>query len=84
MTPAERVKQEMQAFRRALPELLKDHAGQWVVFFDGKVVDFYQDEASAYDAAIQAFGPNAGFVVAPVAPEYPRPTSFAVMFGVVR
>lgn len=84
MTPTEKVIQEMQAFRQALPELLKEHAGQWVIFWGGKVVGFYQDEDSAYGTAIQDLGPHAGFVVARVWPEQPRPTSFALMFGVVR
>ncbi|MBI5487906.1 MAG: hypothetical protein HY905_11285 [Deltaproteobacteria bacterium] len=75
MTPGEKVKQEMQAFRVALPDLLRDHPGQWVVFIDGKVVDFYVDEESAYGAAIRAFGPHAGFVIAQVAGEKPQPVS---------
>jgi hypothetical protein len=81
MAPAEKVKQEMQAFRANLPDLLPDHPGQWVVFIDGKVVDFYVDEESAYAAAMKAFGPHAGFVVAEVAPEKPQPVSARVLFG---
>lgn len=84
MTPAEKVKREMHLFREALPELLKDHAEQWVVFVDGAVADFYQDEESAYRAAMERFGPSGGFVVAPVVPERPQPTSFALLFGVAR
>ena len=84
MTPAEKVKREMQSFRTALPELLKEHAGQWVVFADGTVVGFYEDEDSAYRAAMQEYGPGGGFVIARVVQEQPQPTSFAAVFGVAR
>ncbi|MBI5488593.1 MAG: hypothetical protein HY905_14765 [Deltaproteobacteria bacterium] len=82
MTPREKVKQEMEAFRAALPGLLLDHGDQWVVFIDGKVVGFYVDEESAYTAAMRAFGPRAGFVVAQVAREKPEPISARVLFGI--
>jgi hypothetical protein len=84
MDAAEKVRHEMEVFRRMLPGLLEEHSGQWVIFFDGKLIDFFADEASAYKAAMQQFGPGTGFVVAQVAPEQPQPTSFTLLFGVVR
>jgi hypothetical protein len=84
MTSAERVKQEMEAFRQLLPKLLEEHAGQWVVFFEGKALEFYADEEAAYKAAMKRFGPGSGFLVAPVEPEQPQPTKFSLLFGVTR
>jgi len=83
MQPAEKVRVEMEAFRRMLPDLLPLHAGKWVVFLDGKVQAFFDDESAAYDHAIRTFGPSRGFVVAQVAPERPAPVTLALNFGVV-
>jgi hypothetical protein len=80
-TPSEKVLAETRKFREALPELLKTHSGEWVIFLDGEPKGFHSDEKTAYDAAVAEFGRNAGFVVAPVVETNPTPVTAAVMFG---
>ena len=70
MRPIERaVYEETLRFRKALPELLKDHRGQWVVFLHGRPRGFFPNGDEAYLAALDAFGCDGGFVVAPVVEE---------------
>ena len=80
-TVSEKVLQETKLFRAALPGLLAEHRGQWVVFIDGSVRSFHDDEKSAYDAAVQEFGPGTGYVIAPVSETHPTPVTAAVLFG---
>ena len=80
-TVSEKVLEETKLFRAALPGLLEEHRGKWVVFKDGSVRSFHDDEKSAYDAAVQEFGPGTGYVIAPVSETHPTPVTAAVMFG---
>lgn len=70
-TARSRMREEMDRFRAALPELAHRHAGRWVVFLDGRVRSTHDDAVSAYAAAVADLGPTAGFVVAPASHEAP-------------
>ena len=59
---------EHEAFGEELDEMLKNHAGQWVVFHDRKPFEFYTSVAEAYAEAIRRFGPEGGFLLQQVAP----------------
>jgi hypothetical protein len=63
---AQRVLEESRRFRAALPELLPQYNGRWVVFRNGAVVDAFDDEDDAYVAAVDKFGVGGGFVIARV------------------
>ncbi|MBI5478799.1 MAG: hypothetical protein HY906_08090 [Deltaproteobacteria bacterium] len=76
-----KVLEETERFRAALPELIKQHPGRWVVFRDGQVVSDHATEDEAYRAAVARFGVTGGFVVAPVVEVEPTPVTAGVMFG---
>jgi hypothetical protein len=44
MSTSEKVLKETQLFRAALPALLEQHRGEWVVFLDGEVKSFHRSE----------------------------------------
>jgi hypothetical protein len=81
-TVADRVLEETRRFRDALPELLNEHAGKWVVFKDGRVVSVHKDEDEAYRAGLEKFGREGGHVIAPVIPDVPAPITAGVLFNV--
>ena len=80
MTTADRVREEMGRFREALPRLLSELEGRWVVFRDGEVVSVHDDEEQAYIAGMERFGPDGGQVIALVVPERVVPVSAAVLY----
>lgn len=81
-TVADRVLEETRRFRAALPELLKEHPGKWVVFKDGAVHSIHDTEEEAYGAGLTAFGRDGGHVVAPVIQENAAPVTAGVLFNV--
>ena len=74
---------EQKDFEQQLPELLKEHRGQFVLFQDGKPVDYFPTNEAAYSAGVQKFGTRATFLIAPVAQIGPLPISMAWDFGVM-
>ncbi len=84
LTIAEEVLAETKRFRQELPQLLKRYPGRWVVFKNGAVDSDHPDERSAYRAALEKYGPQGGYVVAPVAATGPTPISAGVAFGFAR
>ena len=76
---------EQTLFEEQLPDLMKTHAGEWVLFHGGEPVGFFQNSASAYDAGIEQFDLDVVFLVARVEERVPRPVSVSwelgVMFG---
>jgi len=76
-----RVANESARFRAAIPQLLAQYGGKWVVFRDGAVVSVQPDEESAYVAGLQRFGPGGGHVVAVVLEPEPVLLSAAIAFG---
>ena len=77
-----RVFDETQRFQAALPELMKKYPARWVVFKDGQVQGDYDNGDGAYLAAIEKFGVDGGFVIAPVASIAPTPVTAGVLFGI--
>lgn len=51
------------AFADALPGLLEQHAGRWVVFADGRVHHAESTRKAAHAWGMQHLGPLAGFLV---------------------
>jgi hypothetical protein len=62
----QRVLDEAQRFRAALPELLTRLPGRFVVFRDGVVVSDHDSDEEAYIAGIDRFGPYGGQVIGAV------------------
>ncbi len=79
---ADKVLQETLRFREALPELLKEHAGKWVVFKDDRVQSVHETEHEAYRAGLEKFGRDGGHVVAQVIEQRPAPITAGVLFHV--
>ena len=79
------LQEEQAAFDSQLPDLLREHRGQFILFKDGHPVGFFADHGSAYAAGLERFGLDAVFLVAPVEPPRRQPISFSwqagVMFG---
>jgi hypothetical protein len=78
------VLEQTKKFRAMLPTLLRQHAGLWVVFRADAVVSTHKTEDEAFTAAITAFGPTGGFVVAQVVETAPTPLNAASAFGLAR
>lgn len=77
------LKREQEAFEAQLDELLKQHRGQFVLFKDGRPVEFFPDHATAYSRALELFGIDATFLIAAVAKSEPRPISVAWDAGIM-
>jgi len=78
------VRNEMGHFRQAVPELIKQGLeGRWAVFHDGGLHASFASETDAYREALDAFGPDGGFVVACVQEAQPTPLTVGVLFGLL-
>ena len=77
----ETVRREYHRFLSALPELLTTHPQKWVIYRDGAVQGVFQDEDSAFRAAVDRFGVRGGFVVAPIRPVEATPVTAGVMYS---
>jgi len=77
--------EEQRAFEEQFESLLASHPGKYVLFKNGKLVGFYDDHETAYKAALEKFGLDAIFLIAPIAKSEATPVSIAwdagVMFG---
>ena len=65
--PAAAVREEMDRFIEALPQLLREIPAKWVVFREAKVQSIHDDEDSALSAGHRMFGTMGGQVIAQVA-----------------
>jgi hypothetical protein len=83
MVTGSTLKDEQAAFDAKLDELLKMHPGKYVLFKDGRPVDFYDDYPSAYKAALQKFGLGQVFLIAPIVKPNPQPVSISWEAGVM-
>lgn len=82
MSPVDKkVLEQTLLFRAALPGLLEEHRGEWVVFHEGSVRSMHATIREAYAAAINELGPDAGFVVAPIEEVRPSPIYTGVIFS---
>ncbi len=78
---AGRVLQETLRFREALPALLVEHAGKWVVFKGGQVQSVHETEDEAYRAGLEKFGRDGGQVIALVIEQRPAPVTAGALFN---
>jgi len=74
---------EWTAFRQALPGLLATHRDQFVLWRDARPIRFCSSYKEAYEAGLDAFGPDDEYLVAHVAPSEPRAVSIAWQAGVM-
>jgi len=77
------LEQEQEAFDKLLDfSLLSDHAGEWVLFKEGRPVAFFEDHVKAYEAGLEKFGLDVPFLIEEVAKRSPETVSFALEAGV--
>ena len=50
-----KLRKNYEAYLECEAKLLAEHAGKAVVFYDGKLVNVYEDSDQAYDAAFAQF-----------------------------
>jgi len=77
------ITKEKAKFREQLAQLKKEHLGKWVLFKDGNVIDFFDDEDDAYAAGLKKFGTETPFLVTAIVDEEPKTTSFALELGTI-
>ena len=77
------IEREQQAFDFALPDLLEEHEGEWVVFRDAKPVLFEATLQKAYAAAVERYGSREVFLVQEVRPARSEPVSISWEAGVM-
>ena len=58
---------EQAAFERALPGLMSEHSGQWVLY-KGGAVGFFRSFPDAFNDGVRRFGVDTPFVIAEVKP----------------
>jgi len=79
------LREEQDAFNRQLDSLLKTHEGKYVLFKNGEPVAFFDTHTAAYETALEKFGLDSTFLIAPIEEPNPQPVSIAwdagVMFG---
>ncbi len=75
------VLEETLRFRKALPQLMKAYAGQWVVFREGEVTSVHPSEDDAYRAGMRAFGRHGSYIVDRVERKHAVPLTAAVVYG---
>ena len=79
----EALKREQDAFDRKLDDLLRDHAGEFVVLHNGSLAGFYTDYAADYQGALKQFGLDEAFLVSEVKKRDPEPVSLSWQTGVM-
>lgn len=77
------LEQERAALNAMLHELMKEHAGEFVLFDDAAPVGFYPDHATAYEAGLDRFGLDRPFLLAKIEPLSPQPVSLSWEAGVL-
>jgi hypothetical protein len=79
------IEQEHAEFLRQLPEMCKQHEGDFALLRDGKLVGYFKRHEAAYEEAIRLFGIDSVFFIAQVREQVPVGTSLSwtagVMFG---
>lgn len=78
-----KLEDEWRTFRDALPDLLAEHEGHYVLWHEARPVRFCASYQDAYEAGLQALGPDVEYLVARVAAEEPRAVSIAWQAGVM-
>jgi hypothetical protein len=87
MKPADnrisKIEREQQAFDDQLTTMLRDHAGEFVLFNDGQPVSFFKSYEDAYAAGLAQFGVDQPFLVSEVKRRVAQSTSLAWEAGVM-
>ena len=78
LDPNSAISDEYRRFEVALPDLLSRHAGKWVVFFRGEVASIHDDHDSALRWALDRWGMDEPYVIAPI--EEPRVLGGSCLF----
>ena len=81
MASYDEIRAETERFHKALPGLMQKYRHRWVVFRHGELVSDHATEEEAFSDALRRFGPDGGFVIAPVEDVQPTPITAGVMFG---
>jgi len=77
------LQREQDAFDAMLPDLLRGHAGEFVIFKNREPVGFYPSYNDAYTAALDRFGHEAVFLISEVVERIPQPVSLSWNAGVL-
>ena len=72
---------EQTAFDRSLEEMLKEHAGKFVLFKKGEPVGYFSDYQAAYKAGLEKFGLDQVFLVSEVKRRTAEPVSLSWVAG---
>ncbi len=78
-----RLRQEQDAFEKLLPELLKEHRGEYAVFRECKPVGFYRSREVAYRAGLASCGLDGVFLVSEVTESESDVVSVVWEFGLM-
>ena len=57
------LEQELATYRRELPKMLAEHAGDYVLIHGDQVIGFWPDEDSAWEEGVERFRPGLPFMV---------------------
>lgn len=66
--PSPQIQSSIEAFRRDLPELLRDHRGRWVAYYGDERLGIANSEGELYQAGFQRGLTRNEFVVGPIEP----------------
>lgn len=83
MERLDRVRAEQEAFDQRLDEMLKEHAGEFVVFQGGEPVAFFATYDDAYAEALNRFGVDGSFLVSEVKKHSTEPVSLSWDLGLM-
>jgi hypothetical protein len=72
---------EQEAFDRHLEEMLREHAGEFVIFRKGEPIGFFPDYQTAYKSGLEKFGLDQVFLVSEVKRRTPEPVSLSWVAG---
>lgn len=70
--------QDYEAFKEKLPSLLKEHAGEFAVIHNEKIVEIFSDERGALNFARTKYG-SGRFIVQEIHNRSPVPLSYSLL-----
>lgn len=74
---------EQTAFDAHLPEMLPEHRGEFAVFKDGQLVEYFPTHEAAYEAALARFGLDEVFLISEVIERPPHAVSLSWHAGML-
>lgn len=81
-TRLEQLEREQEAFDRLLPDLIRAHAGEWVILSGGEPLEFHATFDAAYQSALARFGLEQTFLIAEIQGPKDETASIAWYAGV--